>query len=339
MPPTPSRRPRWRTWSRRAGTGYGLLATAAVLVVLVSSDAHAVSYVLGLFASWWLAPALVLVPLAAASASWRALAALSVPAVVAGGLVGPYALNRLTPADRTADLRVATFNTSSAAGAEGLRALLEQARPDVVALQEVADWQLAGLARSHPRYPYSSHDGGGPRTGGDGLVLSRWPVVEVRPVTGLPAGARPADVVVVDVDGRRLAVLSVHLASPCLFCSERGLRRNPAGDTGSAARVRVAEARRYGEVARQLRAEGNAVVLAGDLNSSDLNEPLRSLTRSGLTDVHRAVGTRPQLTRGSSPGFARVDVVLVSGLVPLADSELDPGGSTHSPVVAELAWP
>ncbi len=321
------------------GTGYGLLATAAVLVVLASSDAHAVSYVLGLFASWWLAPALVLVPLAAAASSWRALAALSVPAVVAGGLVGPYALNRLTPADRPADLRVATFNTSSVAGAEGLHALLEQARPDVVALQEVADWQLAGLARRYPHYPHSSHDGSAPRTGGDGLVLSRWPVLEVRPVSGLPAGARPADVVVLDVDGRRLAVLSVHFASPCLFCSERGLRRNPAGDTGAAARVRVAEARRYGEVARELRAEGNAVVLAGDLNSSDLNEPLRSLTRSGLTDVHRAVGTRPQLTRGSSPGFARVDVVLVAGLTPLADSELDPGGSTHSPVVAELAWP
>nr|WP_276612195.1 endonuclease/exonuclease/phosphatase family protein [Kineococcus vitellinus] len=237
-------------------------------------------------------------------------------------------------------MRVATFNTSAAAGAQGLRTLLEQARPDVVALQEVADRQRADLARSHPRYPHRSDDGsGGPRGGGDGLVLSRWPVLEVRPVTGLPAGARPADVVVLDVDGRRLAVLSVHLASPCLFCPERSVRRNPAGDTGSAARVRVAEARRYGEVARELRAGGNAVVLAGDLNSAELNEPLRSLTRSGLTDVHRAVGTRPQLTRGSSPGFARVDVVLVSGLVPLADGELGPGGSTHSPVVADLAWP
>jgi len=114
---------------------------------------------------------------------------------------------------------------------------------------------------------------------------------------------------------------------------------NRGGGTAWAGGVRTAVPRRFAELARALGADGTPVVLGGDLNSSDLNTPLGVLTGSGLVDVHRAVGTRPQLTRGSNPGYARVDVVLVRGLRPLADAERPAGGSDHSPVVADLAWP
>ena len=351
MPPTPNRRrPWWRRWTRRLAPAYGVLATTALLLVLVLSDGHAVGYALGLFASWWLAPALVLVPLAAAARSWRTLAAVLIPAVAAAALFAPYALHRLDPPGTTPDLRVATFNTTNRHGARGLADLLREASPDVVALQEVTPAQRDAYAGAFPQYRYRSYaptgtvrggtvDGTGAGAGDGDAVWSKHPVLSVEPVTGLPDGARPADVVTLDVQGRRLAVISVHLASPCLFCPPAKTALNPAGDTGNAARVRVAEARRFADVAQSLRAGGTAVVLGGDLNSAEFNEPLRELRSHGLVDVHRAVGTRPGLTRGASPGFARVDVVLVAGLEPVADAELGPGGSTHSPVVADLAWP
>ncbi|PRY16035.1 endonuclease/exonuclease/phosphatase family protein [Kineococcus rhizosphaerae] len=343
MPPTPSRRPGWRRPLRDLATGYGVLATVALLVVLVVSDGHTVSYVLGLFAVWWLAPALVLVPLATAFRSWRTLAAALVPAVAAGGLLGPYALHRLTSAldaDRERpDLRIATFNTSTWKGTAGLEQLVREHHPDVLALQEIAPRQRTGYDREFAaQYPYRSYTPASSQGDGD-AVWSRYPIVSVQPVTGLPAGARPSDVVVLDVDGRRLAVVSVHLASPCLFCSPRAAANSPAGTTGEAARVRVGEARRFADLASGLRSAGDAVVVAGDLNSAELNEPLRELRSHGLVDAHWAVGTQPGLTRGSSPGFARVDVVLLSRLDPVDTFEGAPGGSTHSPVVADVAWP
>ncbi|WP_432561603.1 endonuclease/exonuclease/phosphatase family protein [Kineococcus sp. SYSU DK003] len=326
-------------WLRTLATAYGVLATLALLVVLVLSDGHVVSYVLGLFATWWLAPALLVVPLAAAASSWRTLAAVLAPAVAAGSLLGPYALHRATPSGRTPDLQVATFNTSQWRGAAGVTSLLRDGGPDVVALQEVAPSQQRRYAEQFADYPHRSYTPtSGSANDGD-AVWSKYPIVSVQAVTGMPDGARPADVVTVDVEGRRIAVLSVHLASPCLFCSPAEAAGNPAGDTGEAARVRVAEARRLAELASQLRAAGDAVVVAGDLNSAELNEPLAELRAHGLVDAHRAVGTQPGLTRGSSPGFARVDVVLVAGLEPVATSERGPGGSSHSPVVADLAWP
>lgn len=345
MPPTPNRRPTWRTpWTRPLRTlalTYGVLATLGLAVVLVFSDGRVAAYVLGLFATWWLTPALLLVPVAVAARSWRVLAAVLAPAVAAGALLGPYALNRLTPSDTVADLRVATFNTTNWQGTVGLERLVAGAAPDVLALQEVAPSQQRGYEERFGQYPYRSYTAtsGGVGEGDGDAVWSKYPIVSVTEVTGLPAGARPADVVVLDVDGRRLAVISVHLASPCLFCAAGKAARNPAGDTANAARVRLGEARRFAGLAATLRAGGTAVVLAGDLNSAELNEPLHELRSAGLVDVHRAVGTRPGLTRGSSPGFARVDVVLVAGLDPVRTSERDPGGSTHSPLVADLAWP
>ena len=340
MPPTPNGRPRWRPL-RLLTAAYGVLATLALVVVLALSDGHAVSYALGLFATWWLAPALLVVPCAAAVRAWRTLATVLVPAVAAGALFGPYLLHRVDPPAASPDLRVATFNTSNWAGSAGVANLVHGADAGILMLQEVNSSQRETYTEQFPEYPYRSYSPGTDGIdGADGdAVWSRYPIVSVEPVTGLPDGARAADVVTVDVEGRQIAVISVHLASPCLFCQAWEVAANPAGDTGNAARVRVAEARRYGDLAESLRSAGTAVVLGGDLNSAEFNEPLRELRSHGLVDVHRAVGTRPGLTRGASPGFARVDVVLVTGLVPVADHERDPGGSTHSPVVADLAWP
>ncbi|WP_432493083.1 endonuclease/exonuclease/phosphatase family protein [Kineococcus auxinigenes] len=329
---------------------YGAGASAALGAVVVLGDGTAVTYVAGLTAFWWLPPALVVVPVAVAVRAWGVLAAVVAPAVAAGALLGPLALPGRGGGG--ADLRVATFNLTGTRGLDGLDLLVQRWQPDVLLLQEVSPAARRYLDEQYPQYAHRWY-GAASRVGGDGgggtdgdAVWSTVPIASTRPVTGLPEGARPAHVVVLDAGAlggpAELPVLSLHLASPCLGCSPWGRDNNPAGGTTQAAATRVAEARRYARVARELAAAG-PVVLGGDLNSSDFNEPLRVLTGDGpdgggLTDVHRAVGTRPQLTRGSNPGYARVDVVLTAGLEPVADAEGAAGGSTHAPVVADLRW-
>lgn len=253
-------------------------------------------------------------------------------------LLGPYVLNAVGAgaADPDADFRVATFNLTNGRPVDSLAGLIAAHQPDVLLLQEVTSSreELAALA---PDYPYASMGPGVRGPGNDGYaILSRYPITAVRPVTDLPRDARPADLVTVNIDGRDVALLSIHLASPCIGCPAD--TSYPGGGTASAARMRVAEARRYAEVAKDLLRHGEAVVVGGDINASPLNRPLHAFTAVGLTDAQRDVGTSPGLTRGPGPGVARVDVVLVGGLTPITVVEGACGHSTHSPVIADLAW-
>jgi len=189
--------------------------------------------------------------------------------VVCAVLQGPYLLDRLPGGEPARDLRVATYNLTQTAPLDGLHALIDREQPDVL-LQEVTDRSRAALA-TLPGYPCSTF---GPVLGehvADGdAVVPRLPITDVQPVAGLPEGARPTDLVTLDAGGRPLAVLSLHLASPCIGCLPAEEAANPAGSTGEAARLRVAEARRYADVAAGLVAEGRPVLLGGDLNSAPL---------------------------------------------------------------------
>ena len=336
---TPPSRPPWLRWALGLVAAYGLAATLVLLAVAVLRGRTAVTYTAALFSFWWLLPAPGLLVLAAVLRSWRAVAAVAVPAVVCAVLQGPCLLNRLPGGESAHDLRVVTYNLTQTAPLDGLFALIEHQQPDVLLVQEVTDRSRRTLEQLSG-YPYASFGPGtGPGEGDGDAVVSKLPITDVQPVTGLPEGARPTDLVTLDAGGRPLAVLSVHLASPCLGCLPDKEAVNPAGGTSEAARLRVAEARRYGEIAAGLIAQGRPVLLGGDLNSAPLNQPLGELRDAGLVDVHRAVGTWPALTRGPGPGVARVDVVLVSGLEPVRSVEGAAGPSTHSPMIADLAWP
>jgi vancomycin resistance protein VanJ len=335
----PSPRPLWLRWALGLVAAYGLAATLVLLAVGVLRDRTAVTYTAALFSFWWLLPAPALVLLAGVLRSWRVVAAVAVPAVVCAVLQGPYLLNRLPGGEPDRDLRVATYNLTKTTPLDGLYALIQSEQPDVLLLQEVTAESRPAL-ETLPGYPYSSFGPMSPGYEPDGdAVVSKLPITGAEPVTGLPEGARPTDVVTLDAGGREVDVVSVHLASPCIGCVADRQAVNPAGSTSQAARLRVAEARRYADVAAGLIAAGRTVVLGGDLNSAPLNQPLGELTDAGLVDVHRAVGTWPALTRAPGPGVARVDAVLVSGLVPVRSVEGARGPSTHSPMVADLAWP
>lgn len=319
---------------------YGTLATAALLAVAVVGDDWAPTYALALAAFWWLLPTPVLLARALLRGRRRAVVALTAPVAVLASTWGHVVVPASAGSrDLAPDLRVATYNATHGGSVDGVLQLVADAAPDVLLLQELTPRQQGAVDRHlAATHPYRSFGPLGPQDDGD-AVVSRYPVISATPVSGLPAGARPTDLVRLDLGERTASVLSVHLASPCLGCSESSDARNPAGSTASAGAVRVAEARRFAEVAQERRRAGDVVVVGGDVNSAELNEPLRVLTAAGLTDVGPAVGRSPQLTRGPGPGLARVDVVLVAGLEPVRTWEGQRGPSTHSPVVADLALP
>ena len=316
--------------------GYGVVAAAGLVAISVFRDGTVATYTAALVSFWWLLPAPVLAVLALALRRWRTAALLAVLALVWLAVHGPP-LPR--PDAGPPELRLVTYNMEPYLVVDHVVALVDRTAPDVLLLQEVRPEVRDDLARQLPSHP---HQWFAPvidaaTAGGGTAVLSRHPVTAVEQVTGLPEGSRPTAVVTLDVDGRALRVVSVHLASPCLRCTPEEARANPAGTTGDAARVRVAEARRLAAVVASLGPDV-PVVVAGDLNSAELNQPVRLLLRAGLTDVHRAVGAGPGLTRSPAPGLARIDVVLTRGLRAVATAEGEPGRSAHSPVVADLAW-
>jgi vancomycin resistance protein VanJ len=326
---------RWLLW---ACTGYGVIASGVLAGIAVLGDSRVWTYAAALASFWWLLPAPFLLLLVVMARGWWVVVVLLAPATVCAQMNGPCLVNLVgrAAADEAADLRVATFNLTNGRPLDGLVTLATQERPDILLLQEVTS-SREEIASLLPEYPYASMGTGVSGPGHDGsAVLSRYPITDVRPVPDLPLGARPADLVTVQADGRELTVLSVHLASPCIGCTS--VTANPAGDTADAGRVRVAEARRYAAVVAEAMSNG-PVIIGGDLNSSPLNRPLGELTAVGLLDTHSEVGTGPGLTRGPGPGVARVDVVLVAGLIPLRVVEGARGHSTHSPVIADLAWP
>jgi vancomycin resistance protein VanJ len=317
---------------------YGAAATLMLASIALIGDRQVWTYLAALLFFWWLLPAPFLLLGALAARAWLAVALLVVPAGTCAYLEGPYVVHAIESSDHgAADVRVATYNMTNGARPDGLPALVAQYHPDVLLLQEVT-FSRDELRQMVPEYPYASMGLGVSGPGHDGYaILSRYPVVGARAVTGLPTGARPTDLVTVDVHGHRVDLLPLHLASPCVDCPDPSL--NPAGDMAHADTVRLAEAGRYAGLVRALVRQGRPVVVGGDLNSSALNTPLRDLTYAGLTDAQRAVGTTPGLTRGPGPGVARVDFVLVSGLDPVRVAVGSRGHSSHAPVIADLAWP
>lgn len=278
---------------------------------------------------YWSLPAVPLVALAGLRRAWRTAALLAVPAGIFlwsyGGLfVG-------TPPAAHGDLRVATYNTYvRAPDVSHVVELVRADRPDILLVQEILPARADELRAQLGGWLPHAWFGDPGRVGGVG-VLSRSPIVEVRPVEAAGAASRPTAVVVVEVDGRRLQVVAVHLTSPCRTC----------GSSVVARQTFEAEMRRR-EVDAVLAALAPDVpaVVGGDLNSTRRSDPYRRLAAAGFRDPQIEAGSGPGFTwpDGSGP-FVRIDWVLARRLVPAGAWVGPPRGSDHRPAVVDLAWP
>ena len=287
---------------------------------------------LALSTFWWSLPAVALVVVAALARRPRAVVLFALPALVWVWSYGTLFLPSTAP-EQSPDLRVATFNTyEGSPSLRSVRDLVAATDPDVLVLQEVGPEREARVRRMlGDRYPavMAVQDD---RAGGV-MVLSRFPIVETRPVSLSTEPTRDTAVAVLDVDGRPVQVVPVHLTSPCPRCG-----------TSVTERLELEGDRRPAELAAVLRAldSGAPAVIAGDFNSTERSEPYRLLTAVGFEDPHRAVGNGPGFTwptdRLPIP-VVRIDWILTRGLVAVDAWVGDGGTSDHRPVLADLALP
>lgn len=237
-----------------------------------------------------------------------------------------------------ADLRVMTFNVEkwshgTAAVAEAIRGQ----KPDVVCLQEAgtyfwltrADQTPTALERAMPEYDWTAS--------GEIMVGSRLPVI-ARKVHPLPPGPeeRPAVEVVVNVGGKRVSVVSVHLI-PSQFDN---VFREPG--KASSEYINAANAARMAQVRRlllEMRPIANSVIIGGDLNAQPQTWVCRRLT-DVYADAFDAAGNGFGYTITANFPATRSDHLLLGGGV-RALSAFVPvvHASDHRPLVADLSIP
>jgi endonuclease/exonuclease/phosphatase family metal-dependent hydrolase len=261
----------------------------------------------------------------------RAVLILFLPALAASGCAstrnyggdGPRFAGTFRVPDVDPAFRVASFNIKYSREIDKAIALFhkhaELGQADVIALQEMREDGVERIARAlgfdYVYYPSSQH----PKSGNFGnAVLSRWPIVEDRRIV-LPhlsrwrKQQRSACLAVVDVNGVRIRVYSVHLETP--FGVSGGQRRDQA-------RTILADAAGSQE----------PVIVAGDFNSRWIGAEFED---AGYRWVTKDAG-------GTIRWFAW-DHVFTRGLPTpekprgaiVRDTE---GASDHRPVWAELSF-
>ncbi len=326
----PSIRRRGRRATTAAAAVYAALSLGALLAWWFAGDAWW-AQPLNVTTFWWSLPSVPLALMAVLSRRWRIAALLTLPAVIFLWSYGGQFVPSVREAAAPPDLRVATFNTLvHTPDIQHIEALVAAADPDVLLLQEIfPERQQELLGALSDRYPYSWF-GDGRLVGGVG-VLSSFPVADVREVAGATPHARPTAVVHLDVDGRAVQAVALHLTSPCLSC----------GDSLSA-RLDAEAAARAAEIEAVLAALDPDVpaVVAGDFNSTDRSGPYRQLVEVGFEDPHAEVGVGPGFTwpADAPQPWLRVDWVLVRGLESVRSTVGDAGPSDHRPVIVDLSF-
>ena len=282
----------------------------------------------------WGLPAVVLLPLTA----WRARRWAWLPAmtllIVAGPLMGWCWSFHANPAGLP--LRVMTYNVQlwGRASSSRVAAEIENARPDILCLQDarlpggtaldelLEHWHVASFRQY--------------------VIASRFPIVDSAVGDISYGGERHTYLRArIKVGERHVIVSTAHFATP------RGaLRafRAPALWAAGVERIKTNLSHRVTQgaaLANDLRDVKDPVVVAGDLNAPPQSLASRALTDIGLVDVFSAGGRGYGYTFGHTlrgeQSFLRLDRILVSRH--FATVRARAGGATasdHRPVIADL---
>lgn len=315
---------------RRVPLVYAGFTALAITAWLVVGDTWWLQPV-SLATFWWTLPGLVLTVGVGSLGFRRAAVWFALPALVWVWSYGTLFLPSSFP-DTAPDLRVVSYNTYvHAPSMSSLVTLVDETRPDVLLLQEVFPEREAALGQQFgDRFPFQASVQS--RGVGGVVVLSRHPILEQQGVAMTEPGTRDTLVAVLDVDGRPVQVVPVHLTSPCPTCG-----------TSTIERLDLEGRRRPQELATVLEALDSRIpaIIGGDFNSNDRSEPYRLLTRAGFEDPHRAAGRGPGFTWPNDWRFPflRVDWVLTRGLEAVDAWVGDGGASDHRPVIVDMTFP
>ena len=244
-----------------------------------------------------------------------------------------------------ATIRAVSFNVQgSNAELERATEWLLGAAPDVIVLQETAEGYDPRLAPLYAVYAHEDHIEGSVR------VFSRYAILQREALTieapGDDRRGREALRLLLDVDGRPLAVYALHFSLP--------LRPRAAGsadgDIGPEALLRYDESRRNAQIRRFLRlldAESAPFIAAGDFNMSDASliyDELAERMRDGWREAGNGAGrTWPVaeaigLPRVVQP-FLRIDYIWHSTALRATAAEVGEAiGSDHLPLSVTLEW-
>ena len=212
-----------------------------------------------------------------------------------------------------ATIKIVSFNVQGS-NAELGRATdwLLQAAPDLIVLQETAEGYDGRLAPLYEVYAHEDHIEGSVR------IFSRFPILarEVLIIEDEPG--RAALRLLLNVDGRRLAVYAVHFSLPLRPRAEL----DPESDFGLGGLLRYNERRRNAQIRRFLQLledETSPYVVAGDFNMSDASLIYAEIAEL-MDDAWRAAGNGAgaDLARGRSNRLATSDPAILAHRLCLA---------------------
>jgi vancomycin resistance protein VanJ len=281
----------------------------------------------------------------------------AVPWVIFAWLYGalfvprPAHLAALLPpaAPEQTTLRVMTFNVLGVNRSPGdLADTILAAAPDVLLVQELSDRLSPSLdAALVGEYPHRRMR---PTAQGRGAgIWSRYPIVLEEQWDRSRRGDRWQHAVV-DVAGRRVHVVNLHLTAPALRWTGASFSPLPLF-TGEVTQGRDNEVTDLVPLLRPLIEGPDPLIAGGDLNLTDQTPESRRLLAVGLRDAHRQVGwgfghTFPSVRVARIFGrpvavpvpLLRLDHILYSADVAPRAVRAGPaaGGSDHLPVLAEL---
>lgn len=253
---------------------------------------------------------------------------------------GPIYLPKAAPVTGNArpQVRVMTLNTyADSLRADPLLASIRAENPDVVALQELNAMNTEALAELRAVYPFQALMPLDGDEGGLG-ILSKFPLQDHGWLV-LAGQQTDAQSVTVDVDGRQIELLNVHLISNRLDVTTVESRAN----FDNANRTREQQAR---EINAHAVTHRNTIV-AGDLNATDTALTYEIL-KSQLKDSYREMGSGMGATFSSEwfwfgripipPRLLRLDYILHSNSIVTLQAHISEkdSQSDHLPVVATL---
>jgi endonuclease/exonuclease/phosphatase (EEP) superfamily protein YafD len=326
-------------WRRRAGLavevagGLALVAALACWAVLRAGDEWAPSTLLMFGPRWVLAlPPALLLPVALAvrrRALWPVVPALVVAVGPVAGCCVPW--GRLGPDPPAGPrLRVLSCNMHYAkVDPAPLDRLVEQARPDVVAVQEWRDSVRSGVLLGDGWHTHRT----------SGLFLaSRHPIRRADRL-GDHSAREHGSVMRYELEtpAGTVTVFSLHLATP-----REGLAALAGFDGRGLDEVRANSELRWRQsefVAAEAGRATGPVLLVGDFNTPPESAIFRRVW-SGYADAFSDAGWGWGYTFRTRRAAVRIDHVLVGGGGWAAACRVGPDvGSPHRPVIADVAWP
>ena len=254
------------------------------------------------------------------------------------------------PEDGHGRIRFMTYNVKSylalqrSGGVEGLAQEVFEHQPDILVMQDAGQLvDVEGNVRSADLLRVVGTAWPHAHATDEYVLLSRWPIRQCWH-GAIPVGDEPhvfahCDV---DVDGRVVQVITVHLITPRkgLVAKHRGQAHWLGLDEWQDNMLlRMRQTGLLAEYLRQL--PPGPRIVAGDLNATEASVVEQTLLNTGLRDAYSAASVGYGFTHGHSLlrglSFLRIDHILVSPDIAVADAFT--GGaqaSQHRPVIADL---